>query len=71
MDTQHAAGHSLSALAIVGTLAGKLPLVAAAFAIVWYCVCLYESQTMQAYLRRRWPRLALERRYVYRSQSVK
>lgn len=41
----------LSVGAILGTLAGYLPAIAAFGAIVWYAIQIYESKTVQAWLR--------------------
>lgn len=46
-------GHTLSVTGIVGAILGIVPGIAAAFAIVFYCVQLYESKTMQRWLTRR------------------
>lgn len=45
-----------AAAALVGSLVKVLPAVAALFAVAWYCVCLWESRTGQAW-RARWRRL--------------
>jgi len=42
-----------SVATVVGTLAGILPAVAALFTIVWTSIRIYESRTMQQYLKRR------------------
>ncbi len=46
-------GHSLSTAAILGSLFGFLPGVAAGAAFIWYCICIYQSQTVQLYLHTR------------------
>lgn len=46
---------SVSAVAIVGTLAGYLPPLAALAAIVWYTVQIWESKTVQAWVHRKDP----------------
>jgi len=46
-------GHSLSTLAILGSLAGIFPGVAALAAFVWYCICIYQSATVQLWLKTR------------------
>lgn len=40
-------GHSLSSAAIVGTLVGWFPVVAALAAFIWYIIQIYESRTFQ------------------------
>lgn len=42
-----------SVATVVGTLAGILPAIAALFTIVWTSIRIYESRTMQQYLKRR------------------
>ena len=42
----------ISAGAIVGSLVGYLPPLAAALAIIWYCIQIYESKTFQGWLKR-------------------
>lgn len=44
---------TVSALAIIGTFAGFLPPLAALCAAVWYCVQVWESKTVQKWLRKR------------------
>lgn len=46
---------SVSAAAILGTLAGWLPPLAALAAIVWYAVQIWESKTVQAWVHRKDP----------------
>lgn len=46
-------GHTLSGAAIIGTLLGYFPAVAAAVAMLWYVVQLYESRTVQRWLQSR------------------
>jgi len=43
-------GNLFSAGAIVGTLLGWLPVLAALIGAVWYCVQIYESKTFQSWL---------------------
>jgi len=52
-DLSHWVGHLVSVGAIIGTIAGYLPAVAAIIAMLWYLVQLYESGTVQSYLRGR------------------
>ncbi len=46
-------GNWLSAAAVLGTLAGWLPPLAALIAAVWYCIQIYESDTFQSWMERR------------------
>jgi len=46
-------GHSLSGTAILGSLVGLFPPVAAAAAFVWYVIQVYESRTFQHWFRNR------------------
>ena len=52
-DLSHVVGHLVSAGAILGAIIGYLPAVAALVGVVWYLVQLYESHTVQRYLRGR------------------
>ena len=40
---------TISLAAIIGALAGLLPPLAALFAILWYCIQIYESKTYQCW----------------------
>lgn len=42
-----------SIVTVVGTLAGILPSIAAIFTIVWTSIRIYESDTVQQFLKRR------------------
>ena len=42
-----------SVATVVGTLAGILPAIAALFTIVWTCIRIYESRSIQDFLKRR------------------
>lgn len=42
---------SISAGAIVGTIMGYLPAIAALAAVIWYVIQIYESKTIQKMLR--------------------
>lgn len=42
-----------SVATVVGTLAGILPAIAALFTIVWTAIRIYESRTVQDFLKRR------------------
>lgn len=46
-------GNLVSAGTIMGTLAGALPPLAAAVAVLWYLIQIWESQTVQKSLHRR------------------
>lgn len=46
-------GNFASASAIVTTLLGILPSVAAIVALVWYLIQIYESQTIQVWIAKR------------------
>lgn len=56
--------HGLSGAAIVGTIVGLLPPFAAGIALIWYSIQIYESKTVQTFIRRRRERkiAALKRR---------
>lgn len=47
------AGDAISALAVLTSLAGFMPPIAALFAMAWYGVQIYESKTVQALLTKR------------------
>ncbi len=51
-STAVVAGHGIAGAAVLGTLIGWLPAVAAVFGILWYAVCIYESRTVQELLGR-------------------
>ena len=42
-----------SAFAILGHMAGALPAIATLFAIIWYMINVWESQTVKRLLRRK------------------
>jgi hypothetical protein len=42
----------VSAITVVGAVAGYLPPIAAVFAIIWYLIQIYESRTVQGWLKR-------------------
>jgi chromate transport protein ChrA len=46
------AGDILSVTTVVGTLAGILPSIAAVFTIVWTSIRIYETETVQSWLRK-------------------
>jgi chromate transport protein ChrA len=43
---------TVSVATVVGTLAGVLPAIAALFTIVWTAIRIYESKTVQDFLKR-------------------
>ncbi len=43
----------ISVLAVLGTLVGALPVIAAALSIIWSILRIYESKTVQGWIRRR------------------
>ena len=54
--TDESVKHTVDAVSVattVATLAGILPAIAALFTIVWTAIRIYESKTMQDYLRRK------------------
>lgn len=44
------AADALSFATLVGTLADVLPAIAAVFTIVWTCIRIYETETVQKFL---------------------
>jgi chromate transport protein ChrA len=46
------AGDIVSVTTVIGTLAGVLPSIAALFTIVWTAIRIYETETVQGFLRR-------------------
>lgn len=55
MDNHEAAKNVLDAVSVVtviGTLAQVLPAIAAAFTIVWTIIRIYETKTVQSFLKR-------------------
>jgi hypothetical protein len=52
LDPSHIAGHAISAASLIGILAGALPALAALGAVVWYCIAIYETKTVQTWLAR-------------------
>ena len=51
-DNAKHAVDAASAATVIGTLAGWLPSVAALFTIIWTVIRIYESATVQRWLRR-------------------
>ena len=54
--TDESVKHAVDAVSVattVATLAGILPAIAALFTIVWTSIRIYESKTVQEYLRRK------------------
>lgn len=55
MDNHEAVKNVLDAVSVVtviGTLAQVLPAIAAAFTIVWTIIRIYETKTVQSFLKR-------------------
>jgi hypothetical protein len=52
-DLSHWVGHVTSIIAALGAFMGLLPSAVALVALIWYSVQLYESRTVQHYLRNR------------------
>lgn len=51
-ETAKTIGDVLSITTVVGTLAQVLPSIAAIFTIVWTTIRIYETKTVQSWLRR-------------------
>jgi chromate transport protein ChrA len=51
-ETAKTVGDVLSITTVVGTLAQVLPSIAAIFIIVWTVIRIYETKTVQSWLRR-------------------
>jgi hypothetical protein len=51
-ETAKTIGDVLSITTVVGTLAQVLPSIAAIFTIVWTMIRIYETKTVQSWLRR-------------------
>ena len=52
-DLSHIVGHVVSAVALIGSFAGLLPALAGLVALVWYAIQIYESSTVQLWIRTR------------------
>ena len=52
-DTIKHLGDALSVGTVLGTIAGYLPAVAALVTIIWTGIRIYETQTVQRWLKRR------------------
>lgn len=61
----------ISAGAILGAFAGALPPIAAFIAIIWYCLEIYESKTIQGFIRNRAARHRLRKIKLRRLTSRK
>ena len=61
-------GHIASVAAIVGTLIGIFPSLAACAAFIWYCIVIYESKPVQKWIRRR--RMHRRKRFHRRRATV-
>lgn len=53
LDALHVTGHAVSFATLIGALAGVLPALAALGAVIWYGVSIYETKTVQRWLRMR------------------
>jgi hypothetical protein len=51
-ETIKLAGDIASVTTVVGTLVGILPSIAAVFTIVWTSIRIYETETVQSWLRK-------------------
>jgi len=51
-ETAKTIGDVLSITTVIGTLAQVLPSIAALFTIVWTMIRIYETKTVQSWLRR-------------------
>ena len=62
MNVEHAKQvvDGLSMATVVGTLVDVLPAVAAGFTIVWTCIRIYETKTMQRWLGKDKKRIIVE-----------
>lgn len=52
-DHLQVTGHIISLGAIISSMVGLLPAIAALGAIIWYMVSIYETKTVQDWLARR------------------
>lgn len=66
------AGHAMSAIAVLGTLAGYLPAIAAIAGLVWYSIQIWESRTVREWKVRRHERrvAALKAKLMIAEQKV-
>jgi hypothetical protein len=48
LDPDHLIAHTVSAGAIVGTITGHLPTIAAVIGMIWYGLQVWETKTVQA-----------------------
>lgn len=46
-------GDAISLAAVLGSIAGYLPAIAALFTIIWTAIRIYESATVQSWLKKR------------------
>ena len=51
-ETAKQVADALSLVTVIGTLVNVLPAVAALFTIVWTSIRIYETKTVQAFLRK-------------------
>lgn len=66
-------GHLFSTGAILGTLWGVFPVIAAMVAFIWYCIQIYESSPVQNWLHQRRKRALkrLERRVKCLQEQIR
>jgi len=46
-------GDAISIATVLGAIAGYLPAIAALLTIIWTCIRIYESQTVQGWLNKK------------------
>lgn len=51
-ETAKSVMDAVSVVTVIGTLAQVLPAIAAAFTIVWTIIRIYETKTVQSFLKR-------------------
>lgn len=51
-ETAKSVMDAVSVVTVIGTLAQVLPAIAAAFTIVWTIIRIYETKTIQSFLKR-------------------
>ncbi len=53
LDWAQLTGHLVSMGAIVGTIVGLIPALAALAAVIWYVIAIWETKTVQGWLHHR------------------
>ena len=61
-EPHQVAAHTASIAALIGTMAGWLPVIVAIIPALYYCLLIYESKTVQKWIRRRRLKRAARRR---------